>query len=144
MLKSFRELEVWQKSHRIVLEIYRVTSIFPKDERFGIVAQLRRAAYSIPANIAEGFGRRSTKELIQCLAIANGSLEEVRYFIYLSSDLGYLAKHEFEEMDKKLIGAAQMIAALSRSLKNRMGPAVASSRVTGHGSRITRAPAQAN
>jgi four helix bundle protein len=144
MLKSFRELEVWQKSHRIVLEIYRVTSIFPKDERFGIVAQLRRAAYSIPANIAEGFGRRSTKELIQCLAIANGSLEEVRYFIYLSCDLGYLAKPEFEEMDKKLTGVAQMIAALSRSLKNRMGAAVASSRATGHGPRVTRPSAQAN
>jgi four helix bundle protein len=84
MLKTFRELEVWQKSHQLVLEIYRITRTFPQDERFGIVSQLRRATYSIPANIAEGFGRRSTKELIQCLAIANGSLEEVRYFVLLS------------------------------------------------------------
>lgn len=101
MLKSFKELEVWQKAHRLVLEIYRVTSSFPKEERFGIVSQLRRAAYSIPANIAEGFGPRSTKELLQCLAIANGSSEEVRHFILLSSDLNFLAKGDVEK-----IGAA--------------------------------------
>jgi four helix bundle protein len=78
MLKRFKELQVWQKSHQPVLEIYRLTSTFPKEERYGIVSQLRPAAYSIPANIAEGFGRRSAKELIQCLGIANGSLEGVR------------------------------------------------------------------
>jgi four helix bundle protein len=76
-VKSFRDLEVWKKSHQLVLEIYRMTSTFPKDERFGIISQLRRAAYSIPANMAEGFGRRSTKELLQFLAISNGSIEEV-------------------------------------------------------------------
>ena len=88
MLKSFRDLEVWKKSHQLVLEIYRITNTFPKDERFGVISQLRRAAYSIPANMAEGFGRRSTKELLQFLAIANGSIEEIRYFIFLSCDLG--------------------------------------------------------
>jgi four helix bundle protein len=80
MLKSFRELEVWQKAHSLVLEIYRVTARFPDSEKYGIVSQLRRAAMSIPANIAEGFGRRGTKEFLQCLAIGNGSLEETRFY----------------------------------------------------------------
>jgi four helix bundle protein len=137
MLKTFRELEVWRKSHIVVLEIYRVTNAFPKDERFGIVSQLRRAAYSVPANIAEGFGRRSTKELLQFLAIANGSLQEVWYFIYLSCDLGYLSKSEFDEMDKKLNSVAQMMAALSRSLKNRANGQPSVSRNTSHGTRVT-------
>ena len=135
-MKSFRELEVWQKSHRLVLEIYRVSSSFPKDERFGIVSQLRRAAYSIPANIAEGFGRRSTRELLQCLAIANGSLEEVRYFILLSSDLGYVQAEDFKKLDDQLNSVAQMIAALSRALRSKLA-AAGSARVTAHGSRLT-------
>lgn len=136
MMKSFRELEVWQKSHGLVLEIYRVSASFPKDERFGIVSQLRRASYSIPANIAEGFGRRSTKELLQCLAIANGSLEEVRYFILLSSDLGYLQAEDSKKLDEQLNSVAQMIAALGRTLRSKIA-AAGSARITGHGSRPT-------
>jgi four helix bundle protein len=139
-MKSFRELEVWQKSHQLVLEIYRVTSSFPKDERFGIVSQLRRGAYSIPANIAEGFGRRSTKELLQCLAIANGSLEEVRYFVLLSSDLGYLQAEDSKKLDERLTSVAQMIAALGRALKTKMAT-VGSARGTGHETRATSARA---
>jgi four helix bundle protein len=65
MLKSFQELEVWRKAHALVLDVYRVTRAFPESERFGVVAQLRRAAASIPANIAEGFRPRTTKELLQ-------------------------------------------------------------------------------
>ena len=71
MLKSFRELEVWQKAHGLVLQTYRVTDKFPDRERFGIVSQIRRSAASVPANIAEGFGRRTTKELLQFLVTAN-------------------------------------------------------------------------
>ena len=142
MLKSFQELEVWQKAHRLVLEIYRLTYSFPKEERFGIVSQLRRAAYSIPANIAEGFGRRSTKELLQCLAIANGSLEEVRYFIILSSDLNYLPKGDVDKLQQQLDSVAQMISALSRALRRKMANGVGTARDTGHGTRAT--PARMN
>lgn len=137
MLKSFRDLEVWQKSHQVVLDVYRLTNAFPRDERFGIVSQLRRAACSIPANIAEGFGRRSTKELLQFLVLANGSLEETRYFILLSGDLNYLPKVEAERLDLQLSSVAQMIAALSRSLKLKLADRLGSSRVTGHGTRVT-------
>ena len=137
MLKSFRDLEVWQKSHQVVLDVYRLTNAFPKDERFGIVSQLRRAASSIAANIAEGFGRRSTKELLQFLVFANGFLEETRYFILLSTDLNYLPKVEAERLDMQLSSIAQMMAALSRSLKLKMADHFGSSRGTGHGTRVT-------
>ena len=86
MIKGFQDLEVWRKAHKLVLEIYKLTNMFPRGEQFGIVSQLRRAAYSIPANLAEGYGRRSTKEFLQFVAIANGSAEELRYFLILSRD----------------------------------------------------------
>ena len=131
MLKSFRELEVCQKAHAMVLEVYRVTGSFPKEERFGVVSQLRRAAYSIPANIAEGFGRRSTKELLQCLTIANG------YFVLVSRDLGYLHKEQIQKLNDQLDSVAQMISALSRSLKIKMTNVAVTARDTGHGTRAT-------
>jgi four helix bundle protein len=134
MLRSFEELEVWQKAHHLALETYRVTDKFPDRERYGIVSQVRRSAASVPLNIAEGFGRRTTKELLQFLVNANGSLEETRYFLILSRDLGYLSKERFEELGKQCTSVAQMISALSRSLKSRVlethGP-----RVADHGSR---------
>src|ERR1700688_1991001 len=116
VLKSFQELEVWRKAHNLVLQTYRVTDSFPDRERYGIVSQVRRSAASIPANIAEAFGRRTTKELLQFLANANGSLEETRYFLLLSRDLGYLKDQDFHEMDTHCSSVAQMIAALGRSL----------------------------
>ena len=134
MLKSFQELEVWQKAHHLALQTYRVTDSFPDKEKYGIVSQVRRSAASIPANIAEGFGRRSTKELLQFLANANGSLEETRYFLLLSRDLGYLAKDKYVELEKDCTSVAQMIAALGRSLRARL-VGVHDSRATSHGSR---------
>jgi four helix bundle protein len=135
VLKSFQELEVWQRAHQLVLQTYRVTDSFPDRERYGIVSQVRRSAASIPANIAEGFGRRTTKELLQFLVQANGSLEETRYFLILSLDLGYLKKQDYEEMQKHCSSVAQMIAALARSLKLRMVGSHGA-QTTGHGSRV--------
>jgi four helix bundle protein len=134
VLKSFQEVEVWRKAHQLALQTYRVTDGFPDRERYGIVSQVRRSAVSIPANIAEGFGRSTTKELLQFLVQANGSLEETRYFLILSLDLGYLKKQDFDEMQKRCSSVAQMIAALGRSLK----PLLAGnhgSRAASHGSR---------
>ena len=133
-LRSFTELEVWQKAHALVLDVYRVTERFPDRERFGIVAQLRRAAASIPANIAEGFGRRTTKELLQSVAISNGSLEESRYFLILSRDLGYMTADDYKKLDQQCTSIAQMLAALARSLKNR-ARALHDARSTSHGTR---------
>src|SRR6266481_8623248 len=134
MLRSFRDLEVWQKAHGLVLETYRLTSKFPDRERFGIVSQIRRSAASVPANIAEGFGRRTTKELLQFLANANGSLEETRYFLILGRDLGYMENAEFDDLERRCSSVAQMIAALGRSLKSRLA-GVHRSQATSHGSR---------
>jgi four helix bundle protein len=134
VLKSFKELEVWQRAHALVLQTYRVTGAFPDREKYGIVSQIRRSAASIPANIAEGFGRRATKELLQFLANANGSLEETRYFLILSRDLNYLKDQDFHEMDAHCSSVAQMISALGRSLKSRLA-GVHGSRATSHGSR---------
>lgn len=135
MIKSFRELEVWQKAHALVLDVYRVTTEFPERERFGITSQLRRAAASVPANIAEGFGRRGTGELLQFLAISNGSLEETRYFLMLSSDLRFLPAEEFRRLEQNCSSVGQMLGALTRSLRNRNDRGAHGSRSAGHRSR---------
>ena len=137
VIKGFRDLEVWRKAHKLVLEVYKLTNGFPQNERFGIVSQLRRAAYSIPANLAEGYGRRSTKEFLQFLAIANGSAEELRYFLILSSDLRYISPGDQAKLESEITGTVQMLAALSRSLKLRIKQRSADSglRVTEHGAR---------
>ena len=138
MVKSYRDLHVWQPANAAVLDVYRVTGLFPR-----IKQMLRCAAYSIPANIAEGFGRRSTKELLQFLAIANGSLEQLRYFLSLSCDLRYLALAELEKLEMDLRAVAQIISALAESLRLRLADVTAlagssdSSRNTGRVTRIT-------
>jgi four helix bundle protein len=87
--KNFTDLLVWQKSHQFVLAVYLLTASFPKQELYGLTSQLRRAAVSIPANIAEGYRRRSRPDKARFMNIAEGSLEECRYYLILASDLGY-------------------------------------------------------
>lgn len=87
--RSFRDLVVWQKAHQFVLEIYRFTRGFPADERFGLTSQLRRAAVSVPANVAEGFPKRGRADKVRFFNVAQGSLEEVHYYMILAGDLGY-------------------------------------------------------
>ncbi len=87
--RSFQELIVWQKAHKAVLLIYRLTKSFPSDEKFGLTSQFRRASISIAANISEGFIKRSGPEKIRYLNISQGSLEECKYFVILSRDLEY-------------------------------------------------------
>jgi four helix bundle protein len=87
--KSFQNLVVWQKSHALALRIYRISSRYPKSELYGLTSQARRAAASAPANIAEGFKRASRADKARVLNIAQGSLEELRYYLLLARDLGY-------------------------------------------------------
>lgn len=141
MVKSYRDLRVWQPANTAVLDVYRVTGLFPRSKQL-----LRCAAYSIPANIAEGFGHRSTKELLQFLALANGSLQQLRYFLSLSCDLRYLALVELEKLEVDLKAVAQIISALAESLRLRLADATAlagssdSSRNTAHVTRTTKTP----
>lgn len=87
--RSFKDLIVWQKAHQFVLKVYKLTRQFPKEEIFGLTSQFRRAAVSIAANIAEGFARKTKPDKIRVLNIAQGSLEECRYYLILANDLGY-------------------------------------------------------
>ena len=104
--KKFQELIVWQKSHQFVLDIYRFTKKLPKDEQYGLISQLRRSAFSIPANIAEGFIKRGRADKARFMNIAQGSLEESRYYLILIRDLGYGTVDEYlgnlEEISKLL------------------------------------------
>lgn len=88
--KSFEDLIVWQKSYRLVLEIYKFTKVFPKEELYGLTQQIRKSAVSIPSNIAEGYGRQFNKECRQFLCVAYSSLCEMRTQLLLSKDLGYI------------------------------------------------------
>jgi len=87
--RTFQQLEVWQKAHAVVLAVYRLTVEFPKHETFGLTSQMRRAAVSVPANIAEGFVKRGRADKLRFYNIAQGSLEEVRYYLILAEDLAY-------------------------------------------------------
>jgi len=89
--KSFEDLVAWQKAHAFVMAVYALTRGFPREERYGLTSQFRRAAVSIAANIAEGFGKRSTGDKLRFLDHAQGSLEECRYFLVLTRDLDYAA-----------------------------------------------------
>ena len=102
---SFKDLIVWQKSFKLVLEIYKLTERFPKSEVYGLSQQIRKAAISIPSNIAEGYGRKHKAEYEHFLSIAYGSLLEVETQYLLSIDLKYVKKHEIIEILLKEIGA---------------------------------------
>jgi len=111
-MQKFTELKVWEQAHKAVLEVYRLSSGFPSDERYGITAQLRRAAVSIPTNIAEGSKRKSNAEYARFLNVAEGSLAETQYFIILSRDLGYLTEENAESLTPQLAEVARMLHAL--------------------------------
>jgi len=115
---NWKKLKVWQETHSLVLEIYKVTSAFPKSETYGLVNQLKRASYSVPANIVEGQSRNTTKEYLQFLYNSRGSLEEVRYFLLLSYDLKFLTVNIYEQLEKRYESASKMLNGLIKSLKS--------------------------
>ena len=101
-MKDFRDLKVWAKAHALTLACYEATKPFPREEIFGLVSQIRRAASSIPANIAEGCGRRGNAELHRFLQMAMGSANELEYHLLLSKDLEYLKTPDHERMQPQL------------------------------------------
>ena len=116
-MQSFRELKVWQRSHALVLELYRVTEAFPSQERFGIVSQLRRAAVSVPTNIAEGSRRLTPKDYARFLNLAEASLAETEYLLLLSRDLGYVAGDLTEPLVAEASEISRMLYALRRKVE---------------------------
>lgn len=115
-MHQFKELKVWQKGRVLVKEIYKVSHKFPNDELFGFTSQMRRAAFSIPANIAEGCGRNSDAELSRFLDIANGSAFELETLMILCFDLEYLTTQQFREFDSKMNEIQKMTFGLKHSL----------------------------
>ena len=111
-MQRFTDLKVWQRSHELTLEVYRVTASFPSAERFGLISQLRRAASSIPTNVAEGSKRRSNQEYARFLNIAEGSLAESEYLLMLSRDLGFLSRESSETLLEEITEIARMLHAL--------------------------------
>ena len=115
-MRNFRELTVWQKAHGLVLEVYRGSSRFPADERFGLTAQVRRAAASIASNIAEGCGRGSDKDFARFLGIAAGSASEVEYQILLARDLGYLSDEDHGSLNAGVNEVKRILNSFIQSL----------------------------
>jgi len=110
-------LKVWEKAHQLTLAVYAITKEFPKNERYGLISQLRRACASIPANIAEGCGRSGDPEFARFLQIAMGSASEVEYFILLAYDLNILKVAEYEKLTIDVTEIKRMIAAFIKKLK---------------------------
>jgi four helix bundle protein len=115
-MSDYKKLRAWEDAHKLVLEIYQITSHFPKDEIYGIISQIRRAASSIPTNIVEGCGQLDNGNLIRFLGIARGSAFELEYLILLSKDLDYLKKEEYSELNEKIEQLIGMITNLIKSL----------------------------
>ena len=113
-IKSFCDLTAWQEGHVLVVSVYKITSSFPKEEQFGITNQLRRAAVSITSNIAEGFGRGTTKDRVHFYRIATGSLNEVQNQLLISRDIGYLHIEKWNELEKQVIIVNKILNGLIR------------------------------
>jgi len=117
MIKTFKDLLVWQQAMDLVETIYLLTKTFPKEEMYGLTSQIRRAAVSIPANIAEGNGRQSRNEYIRFLSIANGSLKELETHILIAERLNFLTKEKSEQLQNQVQSVGRLLLLLRKSLR---------------------------
>lgn len=116
-MQDFKKLKVWERSHELTLKIYRLTKLFPADERYGLVSQIRRCAVSIPSNIAEGSGRGGKREFSQFLRIAIGSSCELEYQILLAHELGFIEDKEYGTLDSLISEVKKMLTGLIRKVQ---------------------------
>ncbi|MCX5898343.1 MAG: four helix bundle protein [Proteobacteria bacterium] len=119
-MKSYKELDVWQKAVSLAIDIYKIAEKFPHSEKFGLTSQIQRAVTSVPANIAEGWGRGSTKEYIQFLHIARGSLLELETHVIIAQKLDYLSNDQLNELSGSIEGIAKMLNRLINTLKMKL------------------------
>jgi len=117
-VRNYHDLEVWDKAHRLTLELYRKSRSFPKEEFYGLTSQLRRAAVSVSANLAEGCGRQTTAELARFVRISMGSASELDYHLLLCHDLGFLQPDEYRKLFQELTRIRKMLASLLASLES--------------------------
>ena len=116
-MQDFRELKVWHKSHGLTLAVYRATKDFPREERYGLTSQMRRAGMSIPANIAEGCGRSGGPDMVRYLQIAAGSASELEYLLILARDLSLLNPDQEQELTTDVIEVKRMLTSLIQKIR---------------------------
>ncbi|MEK7398166.1 MAG: four helix bundle protein [Candidatus Poribacteria bacterium] len=116
-MRQFRNILAWQKADDLIIEIYKVTSDFPKDELYSLVSQMRRSATSVAANIAEGSSRSTSKDYLHFLNIAKSSLTELEYYLHLTNRLGYLDEINYERLDKQQDETARLIYGLIKHIE---------------------------
>ena len=120
MLKNYKDLKVWQKSYHLCLSIYKTTANFPKHEQFNLISQIRRSAVSLPSNIAEGYGRKTTPDYLRFLYIAYGSICELETHILLSGDLSYLGMNSLKALLISIAEVERMLMALIKSIEKKL------------------------
>ena len=121
MTRSFENIIAWQKAHSFVMAVYSATKDFPEDEKFGLTSQFRRAAVSIAANIAEGYKKLSKADKLRFFNISQGSLEECRYYIILSKDLGYINEQTFAFLSENNLDTSYMLNSYIKGVVNNSG-----------------------
>ena len=119
MTQSFKEILAWQKAHAFVLMVYKTTKSFPSYERYGLCSQFERAAVSIPANIAEGYKKEGMADKIRFFNIAQGSLEECRYYILLSKDLDYITLEQYNMLNQSIEETSRLLTAYINGIRER-------------------------
>jgi four helix bundle protein len=119
MLKNYKDLKVWKKSYKLCLEIYRMTAKFPTEEKYGLTSQIRRSVVSIPSNIAEGYGRKTTLDYVRMLYISYGSVCELETQILLAGDLNLIEKGDLDTLKENIAEIERMLKALIKSLENK-------------------------
>ncbi|TSC88276.1 MAG: S23 ribosomal protein [Microgenomates group bacterium Gr01-1014_7] len=116
-IQSFTDLNAWREGHQLVLEIYKVTKLFPIEERYGLIDQMRRSAVSITSNTAEGFSRKTKKEKAQFFYMTLGSITELQNQLLIARDIGYLSRDKFQNIAEKTVTVSKLINGLIKSSK---------------------------
>lgn len=117
-MRNYRDLDVWEKAHKLALQLYTRSRLFPKEEFYGLTSQLRRSAISIGANLAEGCGRQTTAELARFVRISMGSASELDYHLLFAHDFGYLNPAEYRDLSHELTRIRKMLASLLSRLES--------------------------
>jgi four helix bundle protein len=118
-MQDFRNLQVWQKAHKLVLLIYRLTADFPKDELFGLRTQLRKTSIDIAGYVAEGSGKPNDEDFARCVGIALGFANRLEYFALVASDLRFLPNDEYEQLNGRIVDVSKMLSSLWQKLKKK-------------------------
>ena len=121
MSRDYRKIVAWQRSHALTIVVYNFTKSFPQEERYAMVSQLRRAAYGVPSNIAEGSGRDTKRDYLRFLYMALGSLKETEYFLLLAHDLGYLSESDYSQATESINPAFAALHGLIKAVEKEVG-----------------------